>query len=303
MSSLSKQDYIKALKKLEKSPSDRVGTLGTLGVVVTGAGAGALGATGLASAFGISTLLGSSTLAGLAGGVFVVSNPIGWALGTAAAGAAAAYGISRLVNSGGKHDEKKLASIKEMKNEIANYSKEVKKTPESNKIGQVAGAFALLLENELMEEQKVTAILTGVESGDINAEYALSIAQSIIEEASSPSMETQLDTSSMTIRSVFVILYKYMMMLDDTVHENEIEAYQSIMKKDFKLGNDYSYKLLEEAPEISDIDLVLKDLLSLVPTEKTEGLLDSLIGIGFIDGEYHADEKAFVTKVREAIKA
>ncbi len=303
MGTLSKQDYIKALKKLEKSPSDRIGTLGTLGVVVTGAGAGALGATGLASVFGISTLLGSTTLASVAGGVFIVSNPIGWALGTATAGAAAAYGISKLVHSGGKHEEKKQANIKAMRTEIANYNKEVKKASESEKIGQVAGAFALLLENDLMEEQKVTKILEGVESGEINAEYALSIAQSIIDEASNTSIENQLDISSMTTRSVFVVLYKYMMMLDDTVHQNEITAYQSIMEKYFKLGNDFSSKLLDEAPEISDIDSVLKDLLSLVPTDKQDILLDSLIGIGFSDGEYSDVEKTFVTKVKETLKS
>ena len=303
MSTLSKQDYIKALKKLEKSPSDRIGTLGTLGVVATGAGAGALGATGLASAFGISTLLGSTTLASVAGGIFIVSNPLGWALGTATAGAAAAYGISRLVNSGGKHDEKKQTAIKEIKNKIASYNKKVKTTSSTDKIGQVAGAFALLLENDLMEKQKVTSILAGVESGEINAEYALSIAQSIIDEASNISIDNQLDISNMTTRSVFVVLYKYMIMLDNTVHQNEITAYQNIMKKDFKLDNDFSSKLLDEAPEISDIDSVLKDLLSLVPTEKHDMLLDSLIGIGFSDGEYSDVEKSFVTKVKEILKS
>lgn len=303
MSTLSKQDYIKALKKLEKSPSDRIGTLGTLGVVATGAGAGALGATGLASAFGISTLLGSTTLASIAGGVFIVSNPVGWALGTATAGAAAAYGISKLVSSGGKHNEKKQTAIKELRNQIASYNKKMKTTSSTDKVGQVAGAFALLLENDLMEKQKVTKILEAVESGDINAEYALSIAQSIIDEASDTLIEKQLDILSMTTRSVFVVLYKYMMMLDDTVHQNEITAYQNVMKKDFKLSNDFSSKLLDEAPEISDIDSVLKDLLSLVPKEKQDMLLDSLIGIGFSDGEYSDVEKTFVSKAKEILKS
>lgn len=302
MNALSKKDYIKALKKLEESPSDRIGTLGTLGVVATGAGAGALGATGIASAFGISTLLGSSTLASFAGGILVVSNPVGWAFGTAVAGAAAAYGISRLVSSGGKHDEKKQANIKALKNELSNYNSEEKTTLQPNKISQVAGAFALLLENDLIDEQKVTAILLGVESGELSAENAISIAQSILDEASSTSKEEeQLDLSNMTARSVFVLLYKHMMMIDETVHQTEIEAYQNIMKKAFKLGNEYSHKLLDEAPEISNIDTVLKDLLAIVPSEKNEMLLDSLVGIGFSDGEYHPSEKAFVAKVKDVM--
>jgi len=303
MNTLSKQDYIKALKKLEKSPSDRVGTLGTLGVVATGAGAGALGATGLASVFGISTLLGSSTLASLAGGVFVVSNPVGWAFGTAAAGAAAAYGISKLVSSGGKHNEKKQADIKAMKAKITNYNKEIKKASKPNKIGQVAGAFAILLENDLMEEQKVTAILRGVESGEINAEYALSIAQSIIDETSNAiSNAVELDISNMTVRSAFIILFKHMIHSDGSVHQNEIKAYQDIMKVNFKCSNEYASQLLDEAPEISDIEIVLNDLNAIIPSEKNEILIESLIGIGFSDGTYHSDEKAFVNRVKKALK-
>jgi len=302
MSTLSQQDYIKALKKLEKSPSDRVATLGTLGVVATGAGAGALGATGLASVFGISTLLGSSTLASLAGGVFVVSNPVGWAFGTAAAGAAAAYGISKLVSNGAKHEEKKQADIKAIKAKLDNYNKEIKKTSEPDKIGQVAGAFALLLENDLMEDQKVTAILTGVESGEINAEYALSIAQSIIDETSNAiSNAVELDISNMTVRSAFIILFKHMIHSDGFVHDNEIKAYQDIMKVNFKCSNEYAHQLLDEAPKISNIEIALKDLSSIIPPDKNEILIESLIGIGFSDGNYNSDEKEFVAKVKRTL--
>ena len=302
MSTLSKQDYIKALKKIEQSPSDRIGTLGTIGVVATGAGAGALGATGVASAFGLSTLLGSTTLASLAGGVFVVSNPVGWALGTATAGAAAAYGISKLVSSGGKHDEKKQADIKALRNKIADYDKQVKSTSESDKISQVAGAFAQLLENDLMEEKKVTAILAGVESGDINAEYAISIAQSILDETSNAISNTmELDTSNMTVRSAFVILFKHMIMADNQFDQAEIDVYLNIMKKNFKIGPKYAERILNEAPEISDIDTVLKDLNSIIPSEKNEMLIESLMAIGYSDQEYHTNEKEFVAKVRKTL--
>ena len=154
MKQLSKQDYIKALRKLEKSPSDRVGTLGALGVAATGASAGVLGASAIASFFGASTILGSTGLASLAGGVLVATTPIGWVLGTVAAGTAAAYGISKLVSSGGVNDERKKTAIKGLKTQIDSYAQEVKKTKSSEQIGKVAGAFALLLENNLMKKKK-----------------------------------------------------------------------------------------------------------------------------------------------------
>lgn len=184
MKKLSKEDYIRALRKLENSPSDRIGILGKIGIAGAGAGVGALGASSVASMFGSTTLLGSTWLASIAGGVFVTTTPIGWVIGTATAGSIAAYGLSKLVYSGGKNDERKKSIIEDIKNKIDNYKNKIQSKQDSNKIGQVAGAYAELLENNLIDKEKVTAILAGVENGSINAEQALVIAENILNEAS-----------------------------------------------------------------------------------------------------------------------
>lgn len=96
-------DIKAAISKLSKS--DRVGTASRLLTLVGGAAGGASAAGAVAGAAGATTLLGSSSLAGLLGGVFVVSTPVGWIAGCALAGGAAAYGVSRLIKSGGMNDQ------------------------------------------------------------------------------------------------------------------------------------------------------------------------------------------------------
>ena len=79
--------------------------------VMSAIGSGAVGAAAagsLATAAGASTLLGSTSLASVLGGVFVTTTPIGWVVGAAVAAGAAGYGISKLINSINKDDESYL---------------------------------------------------------------------------------------------------------------------------------------------------------------------------------------------------
>jgi hypothetical protein len=99
----STEDIESAISKLSKS--DRVGKASELLSVVGGAAAGASAAGAVASAAGATTLLGSTTLAGALGGVFVATTPVGWIAGCALAGSAAVYGVSRMLRSGGKNDQ------------------------------------------------------------------------------------------------------------------------------------------------------------------------------------------------------
>lgn len=84
--------------------NDKVGMAAQVLAAAGGAGAGASVAGAVASAAGATTLLGSTTLAGLLGGFLVTTTPVGWVVGTAAFGAAAGYGIARLARSGGRQD-------------------------------------------------------------------------------------------------------------------------------------------------------------------------------------------------------
>lgn len=119
MTRLRTEEYIAALEKMRKSPRDRIGILGDLGVTVIGATAGGALAGTLAGAAGATTLMGSSTAATLLGGIFVTATPVGWVIGTAAAGGVLGFGIARLVRSGGQSDARRKAYERELKQIIA----------------------------------------------------------------------------------------------------------------------------------------------------------------------------------------
>jgi len=112
------QEYKKAHKKLQLSSNDKIGRFATLGSIGLGASAGALATTSLTSTLGISTLLGSTTLASIAGGVFVVSNPIGWGIATTTAGAGIAYGLTKTIANASFLNCKKEQLIKDISKKL-----------------------------------------------------------------------------------------------------------------------------------------------------------------------------------------
>lgn len=110
---ISKAQYEKALRKLKGK--DAVGRAGEVLGSAGGAVAGASAAGAIAAAAGATTLLGSTTLAGVLGGVFVTATPVGWIIGSAAVAGLAAFGLAKMIRSGTRQDairEKLADSIK-----------------------------------------------------------------------------------------------------------------------------------------------------------------------------------------------
>lgn len=105
------------IRRAKSAPADRVGTVGRGITAGLGALGGAAASGTVASACGASTLLGSSTLASLLGGIFVTTTPVGWVVGTAAAGAAVCYGAGRLISSGARADAERAELVREMEAE------------------------------------------------------------------------------------------------------------------------------------------------------------------------------------------
>jgi len=91
-----------SLKRLQGK--DRIGRVGEVVGVAGGVAAGATAAGSIAGAVGATTLLGSHGLAAALGGVLVTSTPVGWVIGCAVVGGAAAYGVVKLARSGGHQD-------------------------------------------------------------------------------------------------------------------------------------------------------------------------------------------------------
>jgi len=177
---LTRSEYIKALESLRKSGRDKVGLFG--GMISTGIGTtGGIAASGMiASAAGASTFLGSSTLGSLLGGVFVTATPVGWVIGAAVGGAALAYGASRLVRSGSKHDEKRKMYARELHEKIERDTAKVASLrDDSEKLKVFADSLLSLTINNKISQEHGSRLLHSVLTKKTSFEYAYNTLQKI----------------------------------------------------------------------------------------------------------------------------
>jgi len=180
-SKISVEEYILALEKMKESPKDRAGVLGKLGTTSLGGVAGAAMAGTTASAAGIATLFGSSTLASVLGGVFVTTTPVGWVIGGIALGGTVGYGISKLVSSGGKSDAIKEMNIQELKERISKLKSQSQYSNQPNdKMVKIIEGIQLLIKNGRISQEESTDLLTGIEKGNITVDFAFNTIQEIL---------------------------------------------------------------------------------------------------------------------------
>lgn len=114
--SLPKDSYLYALSKLKGN--DLVGLSGDALAIALGAAGGAAVSGTVAGVAGASTILGSSALGSALGGVFVTATPVGWVVGCAVAAGAVGYGVSRMIRSGQREDEKRKKLSKKIKSKM-----------------------------------------------------------------------------------------------------------------------------------------------------------------------------------------
>ena len=157
-----------AIHKLEGA--DRIGTAGQVVALAGGAAAGASAAGVVAAAAGASTLLGSTTLAGALGGILVVATPIGWIAGCAAAGAAAAYGVSRLIKSGGRNDRVRQETVVRLN---ARLRRGTTDTAESARIVELRQRVRDMVKGGGLGEDQANRMMDLINRGDLSLEAAL----------------------------------------------------------------------------------------------------------------------------------
>lgn len=178
MGNLSKEEYIEALERLKKSPRDRIGILGDLGVTAIGAIAGSAAAGSVAGAAGAATLMGSSTAASILGGIFVTTTPVGWVVGTALAGGAVGYGVSRLVRSGGKSDARKHSYIRELEKIAAQRQKNpVSSAASEAEFATVVNTIEALIRSEKIPQSHATRLLEAISAKKISSNDAFSLLE------------------------------------------------------------------------------------------------------------------------------
>ena len=188
MKKLSMEEYIHALEKMKRSPSDRLGILGELGVTGIGVTTGIALSGTLAGAAGAATLAGSTTLATFLGGVFVTATPVGWVIGSALICGSLAYTAGKLVRSGSKCDVLKAKTIQELESKIAAMKKVAKSTQNyDEKIANVINTIQHLVVNQYLTQDKGTEILSAVEKKSLDVDEAFELLQGFLLERHSES--------------------------------------------------------------------------------------------------------------------
>lgn len=183
MKHLSEKEYMSALEKMKRSPRDRIGILGELGVTGLGAAAGAAVSGAAAGAAGAATLAGSTTLASILGGVFVTTTPVRWVVGSVAAGAGLGYAASKLVRSGGKADVYKIYSIRELEERIRTIQAQAAgSTSFEEQFRRVITAVQHLVASGKLSQEKSTEIIVGIQQHRIDVDEAFGIFESLMRE-------------------------------------------------------------------------------------------------------------------------
>jgi len=180
----SKEELLKTIKKLENNSNDLVGVLADVGIVAVGGGLGALGAGALATAAGATAIPVLTTVGSWVGVAIVGATPIGWVVGTAVAGGAAVYGVSRLIKGSGFSEGKKQELLNKLKERV----KEVESKQVSSGLTEDDTKKFILflkepLEHELISPEDVYGLMDAVAKGQMPLKEAYQYVKDLLAEA------------------------------------------------------------------------------------------------------------------------
>ena len=160
----SKEQLLKAIKKLEENPKDRIGIFADIGVGVVGAGA----AAGAVAAFG-----GTSILFGLV----TLAPPVGLVVG-----GAALIGLKKIFLDGTFTEGKQAQLLAQLKEQLkdAESKERASKVVTSDK-----DRFVILLkepiEYGLLSPEKAQQLISAVESGNLPLTDAYKLVKDLVE--------------------------------------------------------------------------------------------------------------------------
>lgn len=182
------EEYIEALKKISKNPTDRGRIIAQGGLLALGGVAAAGGAGVSALATGSATIGGSAALGSAASTIglgALAITPIGWTIGLGVLGVLGTAGLIHLYRSGLKSEEVIKGTVKELKkkiNDLENQAIDLDSYDE--KLGKVAGLYALLFQMQLITDpETIELIFEGISNGSIDIDEAFRTARQLVENA------------------------------------------------------------------------------------------------------------------------
>lgn len=171
----SEEDAIRlAIEKM--SGRDRLGLAGEHIALAGGSLAGVSAAGTVATVAGASTLFGSTTLAGVFGGLFVTTTPIGWVVGSAVAMGAAGYGIARMIRSGSEQDRARKDFVDRQTKRLMSLEMETITVDGRVELSQLV---ALTVAGGVIDQVSASRMVDLVDSGSLSPELALERIRSL----------------------------------------------------------------------------------------------------------------------------
>lgn len=177
---LSKKEILKLIENLKEDPNDKKNILADLGIA--GAGMAGAGAVAAVAGAGVAPIgFGITALTGLG---MAVAAPITLVAGAAAAGGAAAYGVTQAVRIRSQQKGKREQMIQQLNEMLrdSKYKESKSQVTESDKT-----KFILFLEEplrlELIEEKDASDLIQQIEDGQITLTEAYKLVRDILSES------------------------------------------------------------------------------------------------------------------------
>ena len=119
----SKKEVLKAIKKLEKNPSDKFRLGGEMVGVAVGATLGGIGGVAAATLTGATAIPVITTVASWASITVAAATPIGWIAGGAVLGGALVYGVGRIIRNGAGAEVRRKELLQRLKQKVQGMEK------------------------------------------------------------------------------------------------------------------------------------------------------------------------------------
>jgi hypothetical protein len=176
-----KEQLVRMIDELEKNPDDKGRILGDIGITVLGVVSGAAAAGTLASVVGATSVWGLTSAASWLGLTAVSATPVGWIIGTAVAGGALAYSVSRMIHGGGLSEGRKLELLQKYREE-ANFIDVKERSGSISDKDRTAFIISLreLIDKDAISPEKAIKLIEQVEHGRIPISQAIELVQAIL---------------------------------------------------------------------------------------------------------------------------
>lgn len=179
--SLTKAQLLRVITDLERNPKDRLRILGEIGISTFGVGVGAAAAGTAAAIAGATSIFGLTTAGSWLGISIVAATPVGWIIGCAAAGGAAAYGISRFIRNGALSESKKSELLRIYQSDLAHIldSEQAGTVTDMDRTKFIC-SLRILVEKNTISPDSAFRLIQQVEQGSISVSKGIELIQGIL---------------------------------------------------------------------------------------------------------------------------